>query len=248
MSLIISVNAFSKASGNCRAWVPFSLGLRLRREPGFQPEFTSPAGQVWEASPGTQQSVPAPVTGHNSSPSGRGVASLPVPCPQKRRQSLGGRFGGCIRRGLPPNLLTKAPQGAAASAVGLRCLLSGHFLLRFGNFQTQRESPLRQILERERAHRIRLESAEGKTRLCPKSARWRAGGGGARVTFLKALAVRAAHRATGRQTEKTGPLGGGGEAFSGPPECVSLCQCARACVCVRVCVCVCLAPVQGDFP
>ena len=115
MSLIISVNAFSKASGNCRAWVPFSLGLRLRREPGFQPEFTSPAGQVWEASPGTQQSVPAPVTGHNLSPSGRVVASLPVPCPQKRRQSLGGRFGGCIRRGLPPNLLTKAPQGAAAS-------------------------------------------------------------------------------------------------------------------------------------
>lgn len=118
MSLIISVNAFSKASGKCRAWVPISPGLRLRREPGFQPAFISPAGQVWEASPGTQQSVPAPVTGHNSSPSGRAVASLPVPCPQQRRQRLGGRFGGCIRRGLPPNLLTKAPQGAAASAAG----------------------------------------------------------------------------------------------------------------------------------
>lgn len=97
---------------------------------------------------------------------------------------------------------------------------------------------MRHILERERerAHRIRLESAEGKTRLCPKSARWRAGGGRARVTFLKALALSAAHRATGRQTEKTGPLGGGGEAFSGPPECVCLSVRPRLCVCVCVCV------------
>lgn len=119
MSLIISVNPFSKASGNCRAWVPISPGLRLQEGSWVPAErFHHLQVRCGEASPGTQQSVPVPVWGHNSSPSGQVVASLPVPCP-RRRQRLDGRFGGCKRRGLPPNLLTKAPQGATASAVGL---------------------------------------------------------------------------------------------------------------------------------
>lgn len=104
--------------------------------------------------------------------------------------------------------------------------------------------PLNKDREKARApdppgERGRKDQALSKIR-----ARWRAGGGRARVTFLKALALSAAHRATGRQTEKTGPLGGGGRRSVGLGVCVSVS--APAPVCVRVCVC--LAPVQGDFP
>ena len=99
--------------------------------------------------------------------------------------------------------------------------------------------------ERESAHRIRLESAEGKTRLCPKYARWRAGGGGARVAFLKALALSAARRATEDERRRPARWVGAGRRSVGLRS-VCVCVSAPAPVCVRVSVC--LAPVQGDFP
>ena len=135
----LSKSIFRNIGGNLEPGCLSPQVWTLRREHGYQPAFTSPAGLV-----------PGSISRHTAEPPSflsqdtihpilaRQLASLPGRCLQTGRREAGRAAGGLPRQERAACKLADSSSTRCCSIrIGLQrfSLLSEHFLLRFGNFQ-----------------------------------------------------------------------------------------------------------------